>query len=286
MRSSSAARTTGSRSKSDHGAALEEGVRTRVRRQVVTARRLEAVEERGEEERTREARIPPASWGPRGEPLALAPAPDTTLDLHGAADRGPAFRMCVEQEARPVRRGGGSRHEMSDGCRVRGDERLLLLRQRRIGYWVASTVDDDAQPPLLDPRSHLDRQVERRRPDLLEPEAVLLDEIEREPVPAWRTGRHHARSELDGVTRSHDVAERRADAVPHDRVSQRVEPVVRELNTLAGTRTPRRRPGILEPEPYSSHGACPHRLELVGDPANGQRSGRHEMLPDAVHFQG
>src|SRR5262245_24612338 len=98
---------------------------------------------------------------------------------------------------------------------------------------MLAALDDDAEPPCLDPRPHVHLDVERGRAELLEPEPVLLDEVEREPISTGRAGRDDARIQLELLARLHDVREWRANAVPDDRVPERVEPVVRELDARA-----------------------------------------------------
>ena len=115
---------------------------------------------------------------------------------------------------------------------------------------------------------------------------MLLDQVEREPIAAWRSGGEHVRVELDRLAWVDDVVERRANAVPEDRVPERVEPVVGEMDTLPLAGAPRRGSGVLEPEPCTRRDTGTHLVELVGEPADCERSCRHEMLPDAVHFQG
>ena len=110
------------------------------------------------------------------------------------------------------------------------DERLLLRGERGGRLLVGAAVDDDREPPLVDPRPHVDRQLERRRADLGEPEAVLLDEVEGEPVGAGRLRDGELELELDGLAGLDRMSEGRARPVPDDRVAAVVEPVVGELD--------------------------------------------------------
>ena len=115
---------------------------------------------------------------------------------------------------------------------------------------------DDAQTTLGDARPHVDGKVERCRAHLLEPEAELLDEVEREAVAPRRAGRDDDDLELDDLARLDRVRERRAGPVPHDRVAERIEPVVRELHAFPPARAPRCRARVLEPHPSYSRDAC------------------------------
>ena len=115
---------------------------------------------------------------------------------------------------------------------------------------------------------------------------MLLDEIEREPVAAGRARREHARLELHLLAGLHDAGQRCARAVPDDRVPERIEPVVRDLHSLAAARLPRRRAGIREPQARVRSRPGPRLAELVREPAHGKRAGRHGMLPDLLHFEG
>ena len=169
---------------------------------------------------------------------------------------------------------------------VLGDERLLLRGQSRIRLGIGSAMQHDLESPLGDPRLHLDREVERHRSDLLEPEAVLLHEIEREPVAPLRTRRDDRHVELDLLARRDDSRQRRSDAVPHDRVPERVEPVIRELDSLLPARAPRGGARVLEAHACSSLDACARVFELVGQPANGERPHGHGVLADSFHPEG
>src|SRR5262245_727470 len=151
---------------------------------------------------------------------------------------------------------------------------------------MLTALDDDAEPPCFDPRPHVDLEVERGRAELLEPEPVLLDEVEREPISTGRPGRDHARIQLELLARLHDVREWRTHAVPDDRVPERVEPVVRELDAHAAARLPRGAACVLEPDTRLRRQSRTRLAELVGEPAHRERAGRHGMLPDTLHFGG
>ena len=102
-------------------------------------------------------------------------------------------------------------------------------------------------------RQHLDVLLERRVADLREPEAMLLDEVDGEAVAAGRD--RAAQRELlpQRLARSDGALERRARAVPDDRVAALVEPVVREER--ARPRRPRVRQAA-EPAFSTSTVAC------------------------------
>jgi hypothetical protein len=148
--------------------------------------------------------------------------------------------MRVEEQPRPVGRRDGSRDEVGDRLGVFGDDRLLLHRERGLGLGVVTSLDDDSEPPLRDPRLHLHRYVERDAAELLKPEAMLLDEVECEPVAAGWSRRDDLGFELDRLTGRHRAREGRANAVPDDRVSEGVEPMVRDLQSEVVLGTPGR----------------------------------------------
>src|SRR6187401_445443 len=140
--------------------------------------------------------------------------------------------MRVEEKPRPVRCGDRSRHEVSDGDRIVDDERLLLPGQRRVEFRIGASVHLDGKAPRLDTRTDLDRYVQGRGADLLEPEAVLVDEVEGEPIAARRPWGRDGQLELDRRTWLDDVRERGPRAAPHDGVAERIEPVVGELDSF------------------------------------------------------
>jgi hypothetical protein len=115
---------------------------------------------------------------------------------------------------------------------------------------------------------------------------VLLDEVEGEPVAAGRPGGDDARIELELLAGLDDPRQRRAHTVPHDRVPERVEPVVRELDARAAARLPSSRAGVLEPQTGLGRRPGARLAELVGKPAHRERAGRNGMLPDTLHFEG
>ncbi len=209
--------------------------------------RLEPFEERGEEERVDEPRVAAAPGCPRSEPPSLAASDQSVCDLDRAAHRRPSLRVCVQQESRPVGSRLRPRDEIGDGKRALGDQGLLLHRKSAPSRGVVRSVHDDAQAAFGDSRPYVDGNVERCRTQLLEPEAMLLDEIEGEAVAAWGTGSDHLHVELDLFARLYRPAKGRTNAVPDDWVPERVEPVVCDLNTLLPSGAPGRRAGVLEP---------------------------------------
>src|SRR5579872_7440019 len=135
----------------------------------------------------REARMAAASRRVRLELGRRAPE-EPSLRLDRAADGGIALLVQRSRTLDPVVRGLGAVAE----------ERA---RSRRVAG------------------AYLDFPVERDVAELFEPEAVLLDEVDREAVAAGRDRPAHRqllpkrRARLDGPL------ERRALAVPHDRVA-------------------------------------------------------------------
>ena len=141
-------------------------------------RRLETVEERRQEERFPEAGVAPASWPPGGE----TPSVDGRLGGDRRPDHRVALGVRVEDEARPIRCGHDAGDEVRHRDRILGDQGLLLCGERSFELGIDGAVDVDREPPFLDERPHLDRKVERGRPELGEPEAELLDEVERQAI--------------------------------------------------------------------------------------------------------
>src|SRR5262249_29475005 len=72
--------------------------------------------------------------------------------------------------------------------------------------------------------------------------------------------------------------------VPDDRVPERVEPVIRELEALLAAGAPRRGAGVLEAEPRTPDDAGARLVELVGEPPHRERADRHGVLADAFHY--
>ena len=141
----------------------------------------------------------------------------------------------------------------------------------------------DCERSGVDAWHDLDLELEGRATDLREPEPVLLDEIEREPVGARRTGCGDLELQLDPLAGADGMCERRSGAVPHDRVAEPIEPVERRLHALLAVRAPGRRAGILERDPCRHRRAGARRLERPGEPAGCQRPFRDAVLADEVH---
>ena len=74
------------------------------------------------------------------------------------------------------------------------------------------------------------------RAELAEPEAELVDEVEREPVAARAAAVRERELDVDLVARRDRAAEVDAQAVPDDRVAELVEPVVGEREPIAAPR--------------------------------------------------
>ena len=240
---------------------------------------LDAVEERGEQERVLETRVPPPSWRPRGEPAAVRPRER----LHRSADRCVAFLVRVEKQARPLGCGKRARDEMRDGDRNVGHERLILCSQSAGRLLVGLTQDDHCETSRSDPGPHVHRNVEGMRSHLLEPEARLLHEVEREPVRPGRPRRLHGSFELDRLPGLDSARERCPDPVPHDRVPEWIEPVIRKLDAPSAAGVPCCAAGVLEPDARPARDAGPRLLEVVRAPADGERTHRHRVLADVLH---
>jgi hypothetical protein len=190
--------------------------------------------------------------------------------------------MGVEQEARPVGCRHGPGDEVCDGYLTLVDGRLVLCSERARGLRVGAALDDDSQPAVVDPRPDVDREVERCRAELLEPKrcSSTRSKASRQPpgrgasTVAWPTS-------SPGTVRGRMPARR-----PTDRVPERVEPVVGELDAFLAARPPRRRAGVLELESCVNRYTGTRFAELVGEPAGGKRPGRNGMLTDALHVEG
>src|SRR5205807_5396629 len=111
-------------------------------------------------------------------------------------------------------------------------------------------------------------------PQLGEPEAVLLDEIDREAVaPRWDRSTHRELlpQRATGIDRSF---QRRAPAVPDDRIAALVEPVVREKQSFLGPPGP---PGgtarVLDLDGQPAQGPCFEPRGFEGAPARDEWTG-------------
>jgi uroporphyrinogen decarboxylase len=126
-------------------------------------------------------------------------------------------------------------------------------------------------------RCNLDVDVRGVVAELCEPETLLVYEIEGEAVRAGWNRSAEVELSVDPLAgrRAHFVAE----SVPDDRIVALVQPVIREVEA-----TPRSGPGVLELDAGPSQRPRLRRLELVAEPADGERAGRNGMVADS--FQG
>ena len=152
------------------------------------------------EQRLREAGNAAGARRPRREPLAQA-----ARGVDRACDHGIALGVKRQRAALPLRRGRPGVHR----CRV----------PQRCG---------------LDAWQHLDGLARRAlAAQLGEPGAVLGDEVEGEAVAAGRHRGAHRDLQLDLLAGRYRPRQRRAHAVPDDRVFSLVEPVVRGRDVRA-----------------------------------------------------
>ena len=118
--------TTGSPRNCDGDAAVEQPVVALVGRQAEVRHGLDPVEQRGQQQRVREARVASAAAAPTERASRVGPAPVATR----RPDGGPAFRVCVEQ--RRDQSGGGA--APATRCATASasvlDDRLLLRGER------------------------------------------------------------------------------------------------------------------------------------------------------------
>jgi len=184
-----------------------------------------------------------------------------------------------------ARRGGGATSPGQAARRGRDEPRRRHLR-RRPAPLAPRERRRSRDRSLPDPRLDFDGEIERRGADLLEPEAELLDEVEGEAIASGRAGRDHGDVELHGLAGLDPPRKRSANAVPDDRVPERVEPVVRELDAFPAARAPRCRPGVLEPQLRTARDAGMRLVELVGEPADGEWTHGYGVLADTLHREG
>jgi len=120
---------------------------------------------------------------------------------------------------------------------------------------------------------NLDVELGRVVAELGEPEALLVDEIERKLVRPRRNRASELELALDALAGcgAHLVAQ----TVPDDRIAAFVEPVVRDVQAAPG-----RAACILERDACTVERARLRRLDLVGEPADRERAGRYVMLAD------
>jgi uroporphyrinogen decarboxylase len=125
------------------------------------------------------------------------------------------------------------------------------------------------------PRDHVDVLFERRIAELGEPEAVLLYEVDREPVAAGRNRAPEGELLAERLAGLDRARERRARAVPHDRVPSFVEPVIGNEQSLGvAARPPRRGAGVVDFDRRPLQGARLDRRAHERSPARDERAGR------------
>ena len=176
---------------------------------------------------------------------------------------------------------------MRDRDGVGLDEGLVLRCQRRCRRRIcAAAVDADTEPSLADTRRDLDVDREGSAADLFEPETMLLDEVEREPVGARRSWRRHRKRDLDTLTGSDGVRQRCSRPVPDDRVAEPVEPVERGLDAGGALRAPGGGACVLDRNPRLRGHAGTRSVERPGKPAWREWTGRDGVFADEVHCEG
>ena len=241
---------------------------------------LGPVDERGKQERMGEARVASAAAPPRLQPAIALRRGD------GHTNRLPALLMRIEDESGPAGRGHCSGNQMSNRSLVLGDDRFVLSRQRGRRQRIVTSVDENRESPGGDARRDVDVDRKRRAPDLLEPEAVLLDEVERQSIRAGRPRSGDTKRELDLLAGRDRVRKRRSWPVPDDRVAEPVEPVECGPDPGGTDRTPGRRAGVLDDDVHDRRGACALLLGRPRQPPGRKRPGVDGMLADAVHDEG
>ena len=121
---------------------------------------------------------------------------------------------------------------MGNGNGVSLHRPLLLGGEGSHCRWIGTAVNANGETALGDPRRYLQLDLERSAPDLLEPESMLLDEVERQPVCTRWPRSADGELDLDPLAGGNVAWQRRAGAVPDDRVAERVEPVERRLDAV------------------------------------------------------
>ncbi len=240
--------------------------------------RLEPGEQGRKEKRVWEDGVAPAARGPGPK----RPVRGLDRAAHGRV----ALGVRVEQAPRPVSRRYRARNEVGHRERVLLDQRLLLRGERREGALVGASADRYTEAALVDASANVDFELERDDTGLGPPEAELLEKVEGEAVAArWL---RYADDELDlgGVAGVDGSLERGPQSVPHDRVAAVVEPVVGGEHAGVPARAPRRRPGVLEPQPCRPDRPGAELGQLVGEPADRERADRDGVLADSLHGRG
>ena len=200
--------------------------------------RLESAQERRQQQRMRRTpgfRPPPGAQGsqrPRRRSRSSRPprrSPPRARPGSGATSpaRGPRRRRGARPRRRPPRRAAPPARRARPSSRSSAPPWTTTASRRSSIRGSTSTSSSSGVGA-----------------DLGEPEAKLLDEVEREPVAARRLRRTHGSVDLDLVARRDGAAEVDARPVPDDRVAAVVEPVVGELDAVArgaSARSPCRR---------------------------------------------
>src|SRR5919109_5230952 len=122
-------------------------------------------------------------------------------------------------------------------------------------------------------RCHVDVELRREVAELREPEAMLVDEVEGEPVATRRNRTAHVELALDTFAWLRIYVE--AQAIPDDRIAPIVEPVVGDVEPA-----PRRRACILDRDACAPECTRLRRIKLVPQPPHRERTGRNRMLAD------
>ena len=193
---------------------------------------------------------------------------------------------------RCARRAADATSRVPGGSRARGGRTPPPRRPRRAappvprvrracrGAAPGCRADANRERAARQAGSDLCLELERAVAEFGEPVAALGDEVQRQPVPARRHWRHHREPHLRSRCRRDAFPDRAEDPAPYDRISERVEPVVRDADVSVPFRLPCGGAGVLE------LGTCVHgragaqRREVVPEPARGQRAARHRLRRD------
>jgi len=154
----------------------------------------------------------------------------------------------VEDASRPVRGGDCAGDEVRDRERFLSDERLFLSGEGGLCALVEPTTDRNAEAALVDARTDIHVELERRDADVGPPEAELVEKVERQSVAAGWLRHADCELELGGLPRLDRALERRPQPIPDDRVSAVVEPMVRGQHAGVPARAPGGGAGVLEPK--------------------------------------
>jgi len=133
-------------------------------------------------------------------------------------------------------------------------------------------------------RHDVDVLLERLVAELGEPEPVLLDEVDGEPVPARGNRPAQGHLLLKRLTRLHRACQAGAPAVPDDRVPALVEPVVGEKDPVfMVARPPRSGAGVLDLDRGEQRRSRLDPDDVESAPSHHQRAvARHRATVDAM----